>query len=164
MLVEEFIRGREFNVGVVEAPELTVLPISEIEFIESKSGLWPIVTYDAKWKPESEDYLATPPRYPAKVTPRLARRLGDIARAAFRLTGCRDYARIDFRVRPPGKPFILEVNPNPDFSPDAGLSGGLQSAGIRHADFTVQLVRNALARAASVPELEVGEQVLEPAQ
>jgi D-alanine-D-alanine ligase len=164
VLVEEFIRGREFNVGVVETPELTVLPISEIEFIESKPGLWPIVTYDAKWRPESEDYLATPPRYPAKVTPRLGRRLGEIARAAFRLTGCRDYARIDFRVRAPGKSFILEVNPNPDFSPDAGLSGGLQSAGIRHADFTVQLVRNALARAAGAADLDMGDALLQPAQ
>jgi D-alanine-D-alanine ligase len=146
VLVEEFIRGRELNVGLVELPEVTVLPISEILFVENRPGYWPIVTYDAKWKPESEDYLATPPSYPAKVSPRLAERLGRIAREAFRLTGCRDYARVDFRVRPSGQPYILEVNPNPDYSPDAGLSGGLQSAGISHRQFTLQLVRNAVAR------------------
>jgi D-alanine-D-alanine ligase len=148
VLVEEFIRGREFNAAVVELPELTVLPISEIEFVEDKPGYWPIVTYDAKWRPESEDYLATPPRYPAKLTPRMARRLADIAKEAFRLTGCRDYARVDFRVRPPGRPYILEVNPNPDFSPDAGLSGALQVAGVPHSEFAVQLVKNALQRGA----------------
>src|SRR5439155_15792176 len=76
VLVEEFIGGREFNVGLVEVPELTVLPISEILFVGAKPGVWPIVTYDAKWKPETEDYLATPPRYPAKVSARLAKRLG----------------------------------------------------------------------------------------
>lgn len=155
VIVEEFIRGREFNVGVVELPELTVLPISEILFIEDKPGYWPIVTYDAKWRPESEDYLATPPRYPAKVTPRLARRVEQIARDAFRLTGCRDYARVDFRVRPSGKPLILEVNPNPDFSPDAGLSGGLQTAGISHAQFTLQLVWNALSRGTRAAEFDI---------
>ena len=48
-----------------------------------------------------------------------------------------------------GKVFILEVNPNPDFSPMAGLSGGLQSAGLTHAGFTVQLVEAALARGRS---------------
>ena len=94
VLVEEFIRGRELNVAVVELPDLAVLPISEILFIENKPGFWPIVTYDAKWRPESEDYVATPPLYPAKVSPRLGKRLGEIATAAFRLTGCRDYARI----------------------------------------------------------------------
>jgi D-alanine-D-alanine ligase len=157
VLVEEFIRGRELNVGVVQMPELMVLPISEILFVEEEPGYWPIVTYDAKWRPESRDYLATPPRYPAKVSPRLARRLADMAKEAFRLTGCRDYARVDFRVRLPGRPYILEVNPNPDFSPDAGLSGGLQSAGMTHAAFTVQLVKNALARAAGASDLGLAQ-------
>ena len=65
---------------------------------------------------------------------------------AFRLLGCRDYARVDFRVRA-GKPYILEVNPNPDFSPVAGLAGSLTSSGLTHEAFTVQLVEAALARA-----------------
>ena len=145
VMVEQFIRGRELNVAVLEAPELRVLPPSEILFTSSEPDFWPIVTYDAKWKPGSRDYEATPPRYPAEVTARLRERLETLGKAAFRLLGCRDYARVDFRVRA-GKPYILEVNPNPDFSPMAGLAGGLQSAGLTHADFTVQLVQGALAR------------------
>jgi D-alanine-D-alanine ligase len=146
VLVEEFIRGRELNVGLIEAPELRTLPVSEILFVDKDPEFWPIVTYDAKWKPGSRDYEATPPRYPARVGPRLAARLAALAQKAFRLLGCRDYARVDFRVRPGGKPYILEVNPNPDFSPLAGLSGGLQSAGLTHAQFTLELVQCALAR------------------
>jgi D-alanine-D-alanine ligase len=146
VLVEQFIRGREFNVGLIEAPDLRVLPISEILFVDKDPDYWPIVTYDAKWKPGTRDYEATPPLYPATVTPRLAERVCDLARQAFRLLGCRDYARVDFRVRPGGKPYILEVNPNPDFSPTAGLAGGLGSAGLTHAQFTVDLVQAALAR------------------
>jgi D-alanine-D-alanine ligase len=145
VLVEEFIRGREFNVGLIEAPDLRVLPVSEILFVEKDPDFWPIVTYDAKWKPGTRDYEATPPAYPARVTPRLREKLETLARQAFRLLGCRDYARVDFRVRG-SKPYILEVNPNPDFSPTAGLSGGLGSAGISHAQFTVELVQRALAR------------------
>ncbi len=145
VLVEQFIAGRELCVALLETPELRTLPISEITFVE-KPGLWPIVTFDAKWKPGSEDYEATPPKYPAVVTPKLAERVSSLAVKAFRLLGCRDYARVDFRLRPTGKPYILEVNPNPDFSPDAGLAGGLGSAGTTHAAFTVRLVENALAR------------------
>jgi D-alanine-D-alanine ligase len=146
VLVEEFIRGREFSIGLVEAPDLRVLPVSEILFVEKDPDFWPIVTYDAKWKPGSRDYEATPPKYPARrVSPRLRDKLQMLAKRAFRLLGCRDYARVDFRMRG-SKPYILEVNPNPDFSPTAGLSGGLESAGISHERFTVELVERALAR------------------
>jgi D-alanine-D-alanine ligase len=146
VLVEQFIAGRELNVGMIEAPDLRTLPPSEVLFVDKDPSFWPIVTYDAKWTPGSRDYEATPARYPAEVSARLARRLEGLARQAFRLLGCRDYARVDFRVRSPGKPYILEVNPNPDFSPNAGMAGGLGSAGITHAQFTVDLVRRALAR------------------
>src|SRR5262249_14222913 len=67
VLVEEYIQGREFNVALIESGELQVLPPSEIMFAEGPD-FWPIVTYDAKWKPESRDYQATPARYPAEVT------------------------------------------------------------------------------------------------
>jgi D-alanine-D-alanine ligase len=146
VLVEEFIAGRELIVGLIERPGLTPLPVAEILFEGKTSGYWPIVTYDAKWAPESVEFEATPPRYPAEVSPRLATRLQELAARAFRLLGCRDYGRVDFRVRRPGRPYILEVNPNPDFHPEAGLTGGLQAAGLSHAWFTARLVENALAR------------------
>jgi D-alanine-D-alanine ligase len=146
VLVEEFIHGRELNVSLIEAPDLRALPVSEVMFVDPDPNYWPIVTYDAKWRPGSRDYEATPARYPAEVARRLAGRLTRLARDAFRLLGCRDYARVDFRVRPTGQPYILEVNPNPDFSPSAGFAGGLASAGLTHAQFTVELVRAALAR------------------
>jgi D-alanine-D-alanine ligase len=156
VLVEEFIPGRELNVALVELPELTVLPVSEILFVEPKPGFWPIVTYDAKWRPQSEDYIATPAKYPAEMTPRLAKRLREIAKKTFRLTGCRDYARVDFRVKPSGRPYVLEVNPNPDFSPDAGLSAAFQAMGLSHGEFAVQMVHNAMARAGKSPGASIG--------
>jgi D-alanine-D-alanine ligase len=146
VLVEEFIGGREINVGLIEAPHLATLPFGEIMFKENGPNFWPIVTYEAKWKPGSRDYEATPAHYPAKINPKLAGRIGDLAKRAYRLLGCRDYARVDFRLRLNGKPYILEVNPNPDFSPNAGFTGGLKCAGITHAQFTVDLVKRALAR------------------
>src|SRR5439155_20876823 len=103
--------------------------------------------YDAKWKPGSREFEATPPEYRADISPRLAERLTRISKKAFRVLGCQDYARIDFRVKAPSRPYILEVNPNPDFSPQAGLAGGLATLGLTHQQFTLELVHNALARA-----------------
>ncbi len=140
VMVEQFIRGREFNLGLIENPELIALPVAEILFVDKDPDFWPIVTYDGKWKPGSRDYEATPAKYPATVAPKLKEKLQALAKDAFRLLGCRDYARVDFRVKSTGRPYILEVNPNPDFSPMAGLSGGLTSAGLTHAQFKVDVV------------------------
>src|SRR6266851_260970 len=146
VLVEEFIDGRELNVSMIEAPKLRILPVSEVLFTRNGPGYWPIVTYDAKWRPGSRDYEATPPQYPANVEPKLSERLGKIARKAYHLLGCRDYARCDFRVRPTGQPYLLEVNPNPDFCDLAGLAGSLNTCGLSHTQFTVDLIQTALLR------------------
>jgi D-alanine-D-alanine ligase len=150
VLVEEFIAGREFNVGLIEAPELRVLPLSEIVFTGSDPACWPIVTYDAKWKPGTRDFETAVPRSPAQTAPELAGQLERLACRAFRLLGCRDYARVDFRVDGGDRPYIIEVNPNPDFSPLAGLASGLEAAGFSHERFTVDLVRHVLARGVGV--------------
>jgi D-alanine-D-alanine ligase len=146
VLVEQYIAGREFNVSLIENPDLRVLPISEIVFDASDPGFWPIVTYDGKWKPGTRDFDATPPKFTSAIAPQLAEQLETLARQAFQVLGCRDYARVDFRVSDAGEPFILEVNPNPDYNPVAGLAGALMTAGISHAAFTVNLVRVAQMR------------------
>jgi len=148
VLVEEYVAGRELDVALVENPELRVLPISEVLFVDTPAGGWPIVTYDAKWSPGSTDFAATPTCCPADLSPQLQERLGSLAQNAFRLLGCRDYARVDFRVRPSGEAFILEVNPNPSYHPTAGFGKALTAAGIAYEQFTVNLVRQAQQRAA----------------
>jgi D-alanine-D-alanine ligase len=60
--------------------------------------------------------------------------------------GCRDYARVDFRMDAKGRPFILEVNPNPDISTNAGYARALKAAGIEYAAFWGVMVDNALKR------------------
>jgi len=146
VLVEEFIAGRELNVALVETPQLRPLPISEILFLEKDPAYWPIVTYDAKWKPESRDYQATPPHCPAELPAGLVTHVEELSERAFRLLSCRDYARVDVRLDSAGEPYVLEVNPNPDFHPTAGFGGALAAAGSSHEQFTAELVRNALAR------------------
>lgn len=146
---EEFIRGREFHVSLLERDGvLRALPFSEIFFHEALAdeSLWPIVSFDAKWHDESRDFIATPVKNPADVDPELERRVSDVARAAFRLVGCRDYARLDFRIAADGTPYILEVNPNPCISPLAGVAEALTSAGIDFPEFALILIRSALRR------------------
>ncbi len=150
VLIEQFVVGREFNVAVMEQDGVpATLPFSEILFEPPADhpDLWPIVSFDAKWRPGTVDFTATPAKNPAEnVSPELHAAVADLALKAFRLVGCRDYARVDFRVDEQGRPFVLEVNPNPCISPLAGLAAGLETARVPYPEFIVSLVRAALER------------------
>jgi len=146
VLIEEYIAGREITVALVEMPELRVLPFTEAFFPNCEPGYWPILSYDAKWTASSPEYDTMHYQFGSEVTPALRQRMETCALRAFRLLGCRDYARVDFRIRAPDEPYILEINPNPSFGPNMALSNNLTAAGLTHAEFTVQLVRNALGR------------------
>ena len=145
MLVEQFIVGREFNAAVIALDEPECLALAEIEFSGPGAKGWQIVTYDAKWAPGSSDDETTPARCPARVDAATARRIEDLAVAAFRLTGCRDYARVDLRMDSRGQIFVLEVNANPDIGPTAGFAPALAVSGIGYDEFIDRIVRTALA-------------------
>jgi D-alanine-D-alanine ligase len=147
-LIESYLPGREFNVGIIDDPDPVVLPIAEILFDRSHTDLWPIVSYKSKWEPGSREDLAAVPHCPAEVDADLQRRLSDLALSAYRLLGCRDYARVDLRTDAEGEPFILEVNPNPDFSPQAGLARALKVSGRDQVSWTIALCRRRAAERA----------------
>lgn len=159
ILVEQLIVGREFHVPVIERDgQIVVLPFSEILFPPPADGLpiWPIVTFDAKWKPNSRDFAATPAKNPADVDDHLRRCVTEIVVKTFQLLDCRDYARVDLRVDESGKPFVLEMNPNPCINPLAGVAAALESAKIPYAEFLQGCVRNALRRAGRADGSEIG--------
>lgn len=146
-LVEEYIEGRELNVSVMEregAP--VVLPISEVDFSIFPPELPHIVDYSIKWRPGTLGGVVTPRKVPARIDDLTRREVEKAAVAAWHTTGCRDYARIDFRLAPDGRPYILEVNVNPDISPLAGLPASLKAAGIMFPAFIATMVGNAYGR------------------
>ncbi len=145
-LVEEFIEGREFNIGILGDKEKEVLPISEITFDGLPDGKPKIVNYDAKWKEDSIDYKETKRSCPAKVDEELGKKLIYLALKAASLFNCRDYFRVDFRVDKNNQPFILEVNQSPDISEDAGLFAMAQAKGYSYKDLIAKVVGSVLSR------------------
>jgi D-alanine-D-alanine ligase len=145
VLLEEYVPGREVSVAMIGSPRLVALPPIEFAF-DPSSGGWPILTYDSKWQLGSLDYETSRAVYGADLPAGWQRDLNRLALQAFRLLGCRDYARVDFRIAANGQPYILEVNPNPDLSPTACFCGALRSAGISPAEWLVRLVRTAQRR------------------
>lgn len=118
-LVEEFIDGREINAAIIGNGPHELLPLSEIVFHPDLAQ--PIVSFEGKWLEQSQQYKLTEPVCPAQLKMRSEMLVRDVALRAYKLLECRDYARVDFRLRD-GVPYILEVNANPDISPAAGLA------------------------------------------
>jgi D-alanine-D-alanine ligase len=145
-LVESFIDGREFNVAVREESAPTALPVSEIDFTGMPEGAPRICGYEAKWFENHVLFASTKPVCPADIPQKLADTLQTMAVVAFKAVGCRDYARVDFRTDEKGRVYVLEVNPNPDVSLNAGFVRALAAAGIPYAKFWDGLIRRVLQR------------------
>lgn len=152
-IVEEFIEGREFNISVLGNGEAKrALPPSEILFVDFPEGKPKICCYEAKWVEESPFYMKTVPSCPAKITDALKKELHDVALKAYEIMGCRDYARVDMRYDGAGRIKVLEVNPNPDISADAGFARAAKAAGLEYRDLIGEIVNAAVARYAAAQE------------
>lgn len=139
MFLEKFIDGRELNVSFLGNEPVC---IGEITF-----QIYPkILTYDGKWKNNSEDDLGTIPKYPAEVEDEVREKIFKIAKDAYNIVGLRDYARIDFRMNEKGEVFIIDINPNPDLSMDAGFARALRAVGINYEDGIKRILQFALER------------------
>src|SRR2546425_1134383 len=144
VLVQEYIGGREFTVGLVGT---RVLPIAETDFSRMPEGAWPILTYAGKWELGSADDLGSAPVCPAGIAQKLADRLIRIAELAWRTMQGKGYGRVDLRVDDQGRPWVLEVNPNPDLNDDAGLSRMAKVAGWDYAELVRRIAEVALREA-----------------
>jgi D-alanine-D-alanine ligase len=147
-LVETFVDGREFNVSIWDDPP-TVLPLSEVHFPAARRSAERIVSFPAKWEPDSVPYQNTPVTCPAVVSPELAQAITDAALRAWCAIGCRGYARVDMRVDQSELPNVIEVNCNPDISPDAGFFRSVSRAGLTFDQMALHILCMALKQAAS---------------
>jgi D-alanine-D-alanine ligase len=143
---EQFIFGREFNLSLLAGRSgVQVLPPAEILFPGTQKGQPAMVGFRAKWHEDSVEYCNTPRQFDFAPgdTPLLAE-LETLARRCWHLFHLAGYARVDFRVDPEGRPFVLEINTNPCLSPDAGFAAALDRAGISYTHGIRQIVTTQL--------------------
>lgn len=119
ILVEEFVPGREFTVAVVDGEA------------------WPVIEIVAKggWYGYEEKYNSNETKYPFLEDGELARKIQKIAIDAYKAVGCRGITRVDLRVSPLGRCYVLELNTSPGFTahslvPKSGIRTGLTFADV----------------------------------
>ncbi|MBN2484252.1 MAG: D-alanine--D-alanine ligase [Candidatus Omnitrophica bacterium] len=142
VLIEEFIPGKEYNVGMMGNYPYEVLGISVIDY-ERYTDFSPFLTYDAKWNIDSVQYHAIVPEVTEIISKTVKKQLYDICQRVGGLVRGRGYFRVDIRQRRE-KLFVLDVNPNPDINRDSGLLRQVYHKGYRYEEFITRLIAMAL--------------------
>jgi D-alanine-D-alanine ligase len=141
-LAEEYISGREFTVGLLGERRPRVLPPMEIVFLDEAD---PTPIYSFEMKQDWSDQI----RYevPARLSERELDRLEKAARECFAALGCRDVARIDFRMDADGRIFFIETNPLPGLAPGwSDLVLIAQAAGLDYRGLIGEILSFAIRR------------------
>jgi D-alanine-D-alanine ligase len=142
---ERYIDGREFNVALIERHSAPIaLPIGEMTFEDWDKSRPRIVGYAAKWDETAPEYRDTTRVFGwHEHEPHLRETLEHLSKECWKLFGLSGYARVDFRVDRGGRPFILEINPNPCLEPNAGVASACEQAGLSYVSLIDDIVRAA---------------------
>ncbi|AUX20430.1 D-alanine--D-alanine ligase [Sorangium cellulosum] len=111
-LIEEYIAGREFTVGLLGERRPKVLPPMEVVFVDPPT--YPVYGYEEK----QSDTPRVRFECPAQLTTSELRRIEKVARDTFAALACRDVARVDLRMAKDGRVYVIEINPLPGLTPD----------------------------------------------
>ncbi|MFA5374628.1 MAG: ATP-grasp domain-containing protein [Dehalococcoidia bacterium] len=144
-LVEDFIDGREFHVSIWGNGRIDMLPPVEMDFSSFGDFHDRLCTYDAKFMPGSPHYDGIKTLLPAPLSLEESNALEEACKASYTMLGCRDYGRIDVRIRD-GIVYVLDVNPNADISSDASLACAAEIAGYSYGETGSHIVRLAAKR------------------
>ncbi len=151
ILIQEFLPGPEYSVGIIGNPgqDYRVLPPLEVDYSRLDPALPRLLPYELKWVPTSPYWLQIGYRK-ARLDEEARRKLVDYANILFERLGCRDYARFDFRADADGEIRLLEVNPNPGWCWDGKLNLMAELAGLRYSELLRLIIDAAQQRVAAL--------------
>jgi D-alanine-D-alanine ligase len=151
VLVQEYLTGAEYSVGMMGNPDqgLRALPILEVDFSRLDPSLPKILGYESKWEPDSAYWTAIK-YHEANLPEHVQQQLIENSAKLFERMGCRDYARFDWRADARGEIKLLEVNPNPGWCWDGKQNMMAGFAGIRYSELLGQILQAAVERSGVV--------------
>lgn len=138
-LVEEYIEGREINVGLLGNDPVKALPPVELVFGEGEQ----IYTYEDKMNKSGREIKKI---CPASLSEEETKKVQELAIAAFKAIGCFDCARVDFRLDKEGNPYILEINSLPSLGRGGSYVFAAEKIGLDYGTLVNALLETAAKR------------------
>lgn len=137
-MVETFIPGHEVTVSILGGADGAVTGLPAVEIV-APDGFY---DFSAKYEKGRTQYLC-----PAPLPAALTRQIRQLAIRTYQALGCSGAARVDFRITPKGKPFVLEINTVPGMTETSLLPMAAGKAGLSYDALTERILQSALQRA-----------------
>ena len=128
-IAEEYVEGREIYVGVIGNERLQTFTPWELEITNLPEGAANIATQKMKWDLEYQKKIGLVTR-PAELEPRRAKEFARLSKRVYRSLNLSGYARVDYRVTPDGRIYVLEVNPNPQIAHNEDFADSAEHSGV----------------------------------
>jgi D-alanine-D-alanine ligase len=144
-LVEEYIEGREFYVGIVGNLDAEALPPIEVDFSGLPEGAPRVMDSNAKWAVRSSQYQGTKSVI-ADIPDELRARLHKVSLDAYRALRVRDYGRIDLRLTPTNDIYVIEVNASCYLERSSEFAMAAKAAGMEYPALINRIVESARQR------------------
>lgn len=139
-LVEEYIAGQELYVGMLGNDRLTRLPVWEMVFGSMPDSLSAIATRKVKWDRRYQQKYGITTRAADELPREIVTRLDALSRRIYRALGLSGYARMDFRLAPDGRIFVLEANANPNLAEDEDFAQSALAAGVAYDELLERII------------------------
>lgn len=129
-IAEQYIDGRELYVGVLGNRRLQTLPVWEMLFTNAPDGMPNIATQKIKWDADYQKKIGIETRAAENLPPGSEERIAKLCKRVYRVLSMSGYGRMDLRLTPEGRIFVLEANPNPNLSFGEDLAESAAKVGI----------------------------------
>jgi D-alanine-D-alanine ligase len=139
-LIERYIEGREFYVGVMGNGHVHVLPVWELIMDKLPDDARRIATERVKWSRAYQDKYGIRSEEARNLSEGKAAEIQHLAKRVYRALGLSGYARIDVRMDAAGSVYVLEANPNPQISHDEDFSDSAEKDGYPYKDLLQELL------------------------
>jgi D-alanine-D-alanine ligase len=130
-IVEQFVDGRELYVGVLGNERLEALPVWEMSFQGMPDNRWQIATERVKWSTRYQQKHGIMTNK-ASLSPAAIERIQRIAKRSYRALDLNGYARIDIRLDAEDRPYVIDVNPNPNLAYGEDFAESAETAGVSY--------------------------------
>ncbi len=137
-MVEAYIPGHEVTVSILGGASGPPKVLPAVEIV-APNGFY---DFSAKYQKGRTQYLC-----PAPLSARVRREIGELARRTYHVLGCGGAARVDFRITPKGRPYVLEINTVPGMTETSLLPMAAAQAGIDYDSLVEWILQSALDRA-----------------
>jgi D-alanine-D-alanine ligase len=131
-LVEEYIEGRELYVGVIGNQRLQTFPVWEMLFTKMPDNVAHIATAKVKWDLDYQKKYGIDTAAAKDLPDGLDAKLVKLCKRIYRILEMSGYGRMDFRLSPEGKLYLLEANPNPNLSYGEDFAESAEQVGISY--------------------------------